>query len=129
MEVNRRGNSAGIVGVTPVVPSPPTFSPNVFTFNNENTSSLTLSSSDGVFETSDLETAEIYIEGIKINYSDPAIEINGEFVSFITANNGVVRLQSYTDESTETQKNITGEYHITNIVFNGVAYSPENSRF
>lgn len=33
MEVNRRGNSAGIVGVTPVVPSPPITAIS----NNENT--------------------------------------------------------------------------------------------
>lgn len=129
MEVNRRGNSAGIVGVVPVVPSPPTFSPSLFSFNNVDSIQHIITSSDGILQTKDLEHAEVYVEGVKLNYADPGVLVLGHYISYSALPNGRLTLLSYESDEGDDPKEITADLHITNIVFNGVAYTPANLRF
>lgn len=126
MEVNRRGNSAGIVGVTPVVPSSPTFTPSLYSFNNADSVDHVINSSDGILQTIDLEDAEIYVEGVKLKYYTPGVQVLGHYLSYVSTPNGKLVLQSLESEESEDLKEITADFHITNIVFNGVAYTPEN---
>lgn len=107
-----------------MVPSSPTFSPSKLKFNSLDSVSQNLTSSDGLFQVRDIEGASVFVEGVQVLYTSPAVQVNGFWLSYETNRNGGLTLKSWENQEAAQPRNITAEFNITKIEFGGVTYYP-----
>ena len=107
-----------------MAPSPLTFSPSKYQFNSLDNSSQDLVSSDGVFQVKDIEGASVFVEGVQVPYANPAVYVNGYWLTHETNRNGRLTLNSWSNQEALEHRSITAEFNITKIEFSGLTYYP-----
>lgn len=107
-----------------MVPSSLTFSPSKLKFNSLDSVSQNLTSSDGVFQSKDIEGASVFVEGVQVPSTNPAVQVNGFWLTHETSSNGSLTLKSWANQEAVEPRNITAEFNITKIEFGGVTYYP-----
>lgn len=107
-----------------MAPSSPTFSPRTANFNNQSNVTLNFTSSDGVLQQNDLESADIYVNGVRIPYNEDPVYVDGDYFSYESSVNGSVTINSFIDDEGSDAKAITKAVSITKIVFDEVTYMP-----
>lgn len=85
-----------------------------------------LASSDGVLQENDIDGASVYVDGVNVPYSSPAVQVKGFWLTHETSLNGAVSLVAWADEDASDELEITADFNITKIEFRGVSYYPAN---
>lgn len=105
----------------------PTFNPSKYKFNSLDYASQNLTSNDGVFQAKDIEGSSVFVEGVQVPYANPAVQVNGFWLTHETSRNGSLKLKSWENQEAAQHRNITAEFNITQIEYSGVTYYPANN--